>query len=95
MITECAVSDCKKAAFTHTRYCLTHGKALAMAVGRVRYDNARRALLSSTPSLHVTDAKEVAEEACGEAHPPRYKLTQRGHLLVEVSGGLPSLGKGQ
>jgi len=95
MIPECAVSDCKKAAFTGQRYCLPHGKALAMAVGRIHYDNRRRALVENTASLHVTDAREVAEQACGEAQPPRYKLTQRGHLLVEVSGGLPSLGKAQ
>ena len=94
MITECAVSDCKKAAFVGRRYCLPHGRALALGLGRIRYDNARRELLGKTASLHVTDATEVAQKACGEAKPPRYRLTQ-GWTIYELNGGLPSLGKGQ
>lgn len=95
MITDCAVSTCPKAAFKGMRYCLTHAKALAMAIGQMRYENRRREMLDATPSLHVTDATEVAEMVAGEAHPPKYKLTQRGEIVWEVSGGLPSLGKDQ
>lgn len=94
MITECAVSDCKKAAFTGKRYCLPHAKALDMAVGRIHYDNRHRELVDNTPSLHVPDATEVAEQEAGWAYPPRYRLTQ-GWTIYELNGGLPSLGKDQ
>lgn len=94
MITMCAHSACTRAAFRGLRYCLPHQKALDLAVGRIHYDAQRQDLLANTPSLHVTDAHEVAEQVAGEAHPPRYKLTHRGQVR-ECQGGLPSLGKDQ
>lgn len=87
MIPDCAHSECKKAAFAGSRYCLVHGKALAMALGQMRYENNRREIVEQTPSLHVSDAHEVAEKAAGVRPQRPFKQTQRGGILIEISGG--------
>ena len=91
----CAVSTCTRRALRGYRYCLPHGRALSIQIGRMKDDAKRREILANTASLHVTDAHEVAEAEAGQSKPPRYKLTQRGDLIQECQGGLPSLGKAQ
>jgi hypothetical protein len=86
MITDCAVSTCKKAAFTGKRFCLDHSKDFDMAMGRMKYDRRQKELVGNTPSLHVTDAKEVSEWEAGMSKPGRFRLTQ-GWTIWEVSGG--------
>lgn len=86
----CRITDCTKdgvEVMPNLVLCRYHRKRLYHALCEIYHAEQQK-------KLKVAEARQVAQEEAGFTKPPRFQ--DRGSIsLSEVSGGLPSLGKGQ